>query len=492
MAVYKNTKQNSGLTALESVSAPDGQQFFFHIRDAAAGETIKQSLQHSGISLKWVAQSKLDTGLVLIAHGARGCEAQTVAALTSTGENLELSHKQKKIDPWVIRSFLGFGGQTLQLTSSFMRPDKPGMAGKGIWHKVDMPIFVFAAANMTANVINLAYKAQNVDDPKQLRYLKQRVNEALSPALEPGHYAPSVDDKRSDLREKPHEATGPLASFNAFMRKYSVNVGELGLRYLGAFGLISPMNTWGNVFKGKLPELGKSPYRNVGGFSSLAGKTIALGSTIPDPYDTKPRSWLDNIREKYSFLTGGLIEAGAFSVLAYDNFVNTKPISKTEANPRGIMFKGRAYRDWLGGIGAAMFVTGYLVRSWAKYGTRHVDMNELYAHVSDTLAQLPPDKVPQLLADTAADIKNHFKGSEELDYGTIYAALANDLKRYHHIDVTADVRQQLQPAPEKANNHNTKQQIGNIAQPSTKIRSGSVVEPLSMAAPEMALNSLTR
>ena len=252
------------------------------------------------------------------------------------------------------------------------------------------------------------------------------------------------------------------------------------------------MNTWGNVFKGKLPELGNSTYRNVGGFASLAGKTVALSSTIPDPYDTKPKSWLDNIREKYTFLTGGLIEAGAFSVLAYDNFVNTKPISKTEANPRGIMFKGRAYRDWLGGIGAAMFVTGYLVRSWAKYGTRHVDMNELYAHVSDTLAQLPPDKVPQLLADTAADIKNHFKGSDELDYGTIYAALANDLKRYHHIDVTADVRQQLQPTPEKSNNSNTNQSINTVAQPSTKIRSGSVVEPLSMAAPEMALNGLTR
>jgi len=492
MAVYKNTKQNAGLTMLECTAAPKGQQLFFHVRDAASGEAVKQALERSGAGLTWVAQSKLGAGIVLVAQGAHGCEAKALAALASSGENLELSHKQKKIDPWVIRSFLGFGGQTLQLTSSFMRPDKPGMAGKGIWHKVDMPIFVFAAANMTANVINLAYKAQNIDDPKQLRYLKQRVNEQLSPQLEPGHHAPSVDEKRSDLREKPKEDTGPLAGFNNFMRKYSVNVGELGLRYLGAFGLVSPMNTWGNVFKGKLPELGKSAYRNVGGFASITGKTIALSSTIPDPYDTKPKSWLDNIREKYSFLTGGIIEAGAFSVLAYDNFVNTKPISATEANPRGIMFKGKAYRDWLGGIGAAMFVTGYIVRSWAKYGTRHVDMNELYAHVSDTLAQLPPEKVPQLLADTTADIKNHFKDSEDLDYSTIYTALANDLKRYHHIDVTAEVRQQLQAAPVAESNIEQNQPPVMAAAPSTKVRAGGVLQPAGLNSPELALSGVTR
>jgi hypothetical protein len=442
MAVYKNSKGYADTRSVEFTETPNGKlQAFFYLRSAQDIETFKKHLAEAGLRYVIEAQTNVAGTPVLVTQ-FESSQQDVLQWLARQGNEMVLSHHQKSLDPWIIRSFLGFGGQTLQLASAFMRP-RGG---------VDIPILLFAATNMTANVINFMYKAQDKDDPNQLRFLKDRYNQSLSPHLKEDQAAPVVDDKRKTLRPD-YKDSNRVQSLDSFMRANSVNVGELGLRYLGAFGMVSPMtikkdgvvvkhNWWESIKKFRLPELEHAnPFRLTAGAASIFGKTLALGSKIPDPYDTKPCSWFDNIREKYTFVTGGLIEAGAFSVLAYDCLVRTAKDDKT-MQTRGIDWsklkipgvKG-VTRDWLGGIGAAMFVTGYIVRSWAKYGERHVDMEELYAHVSDTLAKLPPEKLPQLLADTAADIKTHFKDDPKLDFGTIYTELTNDLKRYHHIDV---------------------------------------------------------
>jgi hypothetical protein len=438
LTIYKNANKSGIISKFEYASTQKGSKLFLHLRDETAVDRIKDMLSKSGAKLNWVAHSNLGNSVVLVGHSSHETDKAVLGTLEKNGEHLERVAQHKAVDPWVIRSLLGFGGQALTLTSAMMRPPKP--EAKGRRGKLDKTLFVFATANLTANVINLAFKAQSTKDPSQLRYLKEQLNNRLSPEMEPGHFAPSADDERNAFREKSPEDTGTRAAFTRFMERYSVNIGELGLRFLGAFNLVSPMGNWKSILKGKAPALNKeAPLRMAVGIGSIVGKGMALTSKIPDPYNDKPKTKWDTFREKYSFLAGGIVEAGAFSVLAYDNFTSSKPLSATQPSKRSIMFKGRPYRDILGTAGAAMFVTGYIIRSWAKFGTRHVDMDELYAHVSDTLAQLPPEKIPQLLADTTAYIQTHFKDTENLEFGSIYTALKNDLKRYHHIDVTAEM-----------------------------------------------------
>ncbi|MFZ4126019.1 MAG: hypothetical protein ACOYJ2_08150 [Rickettsiales bacterium] len=438
MAVYKNKKAAAALAKVEITEAVDGRNVFFYVQDDAAREDMKRSLARSGLSFTIQAETKLGNHFVLVAQTP--ADEKSVATWLSK-HDVTLSYKQKSVDPWVIRSILGFGGQTLQLASSFIRPNG----------RIDPTMFVFATANMAANVINLMYKSQDLDDPHQLKFLKERYNRTLSPHLSEGEMVLSTSEHRKDLRKTGDEKP---QGFDDFMRRHSVSVGELGLRYLGAFGMAFPYekylgnntytnNWWGRIKDLKFPELNANKWRQFSGLSSIFGKTVALGSKVKDPYNPESHSWLDMVREKFTFLGGGIIEAGAFSALAYDCFINTAAQPADINKDRGIKWPswapkglaGTRTRDWLGGIGASMFVTGYIVRSWASYGKRNVDMDELYAHVSDTLAKTTPEQLPQLIADTAADIKTHFSDNADLDYGTIYTALVNDLKRYHHIDL---------------------------------------------------------
>lgn len=443
MSVYKNRNMNDALSTVEVQKTPSGQNVIFYLHNDASAAAFKEHLRASGLGLLVVAQTHVDGKTALVAEGTN-IQEPLFSWLGSQGSVLDLSHKTKTTDPWILRSILGVGGQSLQLASAFMRPETALNAGKGIWKRVDVSTFVFAAANMTANIINLIYKGHNLDDPHQLKSLKEQFNRSLTPHMQAGELAPSTDDSRKKLRDCNEPKKD---AFNDFMRHHSVNVGELGLRYIGAFGMAYPATGWHNILKGQMPTENPHKLRVYAGLGSIVGKTMALGSKVPDPYNPAPKSWLDPIREKFAFLGGGLVEAGAFSAYAYDCFFNTKP--GTKGGARGIMFNGEHHRDWLGGIGGSMFVAGYIVRSWAKYGERNVDMEELYAHVSDTLAKVTPEKLPQLLADTAAEIKNHFKERTDLDFGTIYTELTNDLKRYHHIDIhTLLENQQETPKPD--------------------------------------------
>ncbi len=419
-------KSKHGVLETVDFSTVAGKHFaFFELRDETRVDELKTLLTRQPFSQSLVARTDVSGKPVLIMQSDMEPSA-IVGMLAERGEGLEKLSQGKGIDPWKIRSVFGFGGQSLQLTSTFLRAGVAAKAGKGFWSNVDPSIFVFAATNLAANVINLVYhQGEQVDDVHQLRYLKQRMNRELAPHLKEGESAPAVDDQRQMLR--PHETShSSIDQAKVFLKRHSVEVGELGLRYLGAVGLAYPATGWKSAFSnGRMPAKNSSGFRVYAGLSSIFGKTVALTSAIPDPYNPKPPTWLDTVREKFSFLGGGLIEITSFSALAYDHFFHTK------GKPSGLVINGKSHRDWLGGIGASMFVMGYIVRSWAKFGERNVNMEELYAHASDTLANTPPEKIPQLVANTAANLAEHFQDKPTLNFATIYTNLANDLVKFH-------------------------------------------------------------
>ncbi len=367
---------------------------------------------------------------MLITSGKQSPEI-ILQALAAQGESLTAATEKKPFDAWKVRSMLGLGGQSLQLVSAFLRPPTALTAGKGVTKHLDSSILVFAASNLAANAINLIYDhGQQVDDVHQLEYLKQRVNRELSPHLMAGEAAPNIHDRRQALRpdETQHR---PLDNAKGFLKKHSVTVGELGLRYLGAIGLAFPARYWKDAFATKtFPRMDSSKLRVYTGLSSIFGKTVALSSKIPDPYNPAPETWMDTMREKVSFLAGGFIEITSFSALAYDCFFNSSG-PKPQNQARGLFINGKHHRDWLGVVGASMFVMGYIARSWAPFGERKVNMDELCAHVSDTLAKTPSEKTPQLLANTTASLAEHLKDQPASSFAEIYTRLANDFTRYH-------------------------------------------------------------
>jgi len=173
------------------------------------------------------------------------------------------------------------------------------------------------------------------------------------------------------------------------------------------------------------------------GVSYLIGKTVALFSKTPDPYNPKPHTMWDTIREKYTFRLSSVIEGVAASTLIYDRLKNQKIT---------LVKGGKTYPDFLGATGGGLFVSGFLIRLFAKFGVKEVNMDELNAHISDSLAKVPADKLPQAIAETTAFIKEHFKDKqtnayhkmrvkETPEFGQIYNHLVTDLYRDHGISV---------------------------------------------------------
>lgn len=401
MKRYTNTHEGAILSADISVK-PESLQACLRLRDVQAVEPVRAKLATMGCTV--VSQTSVGINPMLIVIGPRS-EKEFIQQLSVIDGPLKDTPEKKPFDAWKVRSLLGFGGQGLQLVSAFMK------------HKVDGPLLGFAATNLTANGINLAYKAQDHDDPHQLRILKQAVNERLTPHLAEGMKPISVNDNRAILREqnRPHAAS----RVDEFMKKNSVNVGELGLRYFGAINMAMDKDR---------------PLRRLTGYGSVLGKTVATTSLVEDPYNPKKPTWLESVRQKYSFLAGGLIETAAFSTMTYDAWVNSKPTGVEAIDKkRSLKWGGGYHRDYLSAIGSAMFVAGYIVRSWAKFGERHVNMPELYAHTSDMLSRLPPDQIPQALADTSAYLANHFKNKPGMSFSAIYNKLSDDLGHEHHI-----------------------------------------------------------
>ncbi len=480
-------KHNGPILSVETTNSPDAMQACIQLRSDADVAPTEAQLAKMGRTV--MSRTTVNGHPMLVTSGARN-ESECIEQLSARNGALVPKIDKKPFDAWKARSILGMSGQALQLTSSLMKKKiVPGIepGTRQIKNSIDAPLLTFAGSNMAAAGVSLIYRAQKRDDPHQLLELKNHINASLAPHMAAGTDLLDVNDHRALLRErnKP-KAVEPI---DDFMRKNSVNVGELGLRYVGAIGMAFPVKNWSKAGAAGLTAGQRvmslrdktAPLRSIAGFGSLVGKTMATTSLMPDPYNhDKKHTFMDGIREKYSFLAGGLVEAVAFSVLTYDAFTNTKPkpgtdklvslIDKIEANPRSLIIGGKPRRDWLSAIGGTMFVGGYIVRSWAHFGDRQVNMTELYAHASDTLALLPPAEIPQGLANTAAYLADHFKKDPTLTFSTIYNRLSDDLARSHQIAIkhnsTVNVPQLAEIIPAAA--------TAATAAPSTQVAAPSI------------------
>ncbi len=412
MAVYKNLTQNSPLSAVEFTPVSDGNFSFFYVDSPLKKDGVKHWLASPEMGQEIIAETQVDGHPVIITHGDKP-QAELQKILEARGNKLELQLPKKSMDLWKAIALLAVPGQTLQLTSSLMRKRK------------DWALFSFAASNLLGHVIGWVYGSQKSPDDHRLHYLKEQFNTKLDGHLPAGATLPSAEEDLSVLRDEPKAPLSSGQKANAWLQKNSVTVGEILLRYFGAFSLAFPVDRWKSglgKFRSEgmgaaLKEAGnRQSLVKWAGLGSLTGKTIALASKVPDPYDPKPHTWLDTVREKITFRAGGWVEAASWGTMAFNAFTA----------------KNRQTADYLSGIGSTLFTIRYIVRNWAKYGEKKVDMDELYAHVSDGLAKTSPDQLPQLMADTAASLKEHFK-DKPIEFGKIYTQMMTDLYRYHHI-----------------------------------------------------------
>jgi len=134
---------------------------------------------------------------------------------------------------------------------------------------------------------------------------------------------------------------------------------------------------------------------------------------VPDPYNPKPHTLIDTIREKWLFRLSTAIETGAATTLAYGNF---------KVNPK------TGKNDVVGGMGGVALMGGLTTRLFAEFGTRVLNRQELYDDLVDCFARVLPENLQQAVADTAAKLHKHYD-KKSPGVAQIYERLATQL--YH-------------------------------------------------------------
>lgn len=452
MTTYKSTKADSRLSGAEFIPVSDGNFSFFYLKNPADKGTEKQWLQSIGQEI--VAESLVDGQPVLVTHGQKTKE-ELQKLLTDRGESLALDTPKKPFNFWALRGGMSIIGQSLQLASSLTQVEKltesaailkPGHPHHnphlkpGMWvRKAFSPdLGVFAILNLIANAANIVYGGQKEEGENRLKHVKGMLNEGLEDHLTNGDTPLGIDEKRAELHKGPQPPKTFSQKFNEFAERNSVRFFEIGLRYVAAIALVLPFKKsklaagWSELRKGS-PIKAYNAAKNTdwimrtAGWGYLTGKALALFTKVPDPYEDKPHTLLDTIREKVVFKVGGLIESAAGAFIAVNAFKNRK-VGRPNDNTPDI----KPHIDYLSGVGGMLFAGGYIVRMWAPFGEKQVNMAEVYAHATDTLAKTPPEQLPQLMADTAATLKEHFK-DKPVSYGEIFTKMMTDLYRYQHI-----------------------------------------------------------
>lgn len=424
MAVFINSRKDSPLRSVEFAPSGQGNISFIHVADPAQGETVRQLLTSKDVGQEITAETELNGKPVLMTRGGK-TQVELLAALGAQGESLKAkAAPKKKFNPWAWRGITSIVGQSLQLVSGFKSSNNPADRAA---------IIGFASTNLVANGTNIIFGAQQKDDPHQLRVLKQEFNKRFEKFLPSGERLPSPYEDRLSKRPKERQSAGEKAS--NVIRQYSVTGGEIGLRFLGATSLAFPAPKVWNAIKdirgGKptgealLGSKNTNPVTYNVGLITLAGKVTSLFSKETDPFNPKKHTVLDTIREKVTFPLSSVIEGAAAAWMAYDRFAKQK-----------VMLFGKERPDYFGGVGNLVFVGGYVIRFFAPYGSREVNMPELTAHISDSLAKMPREQLPQLVMESAKDLKQHFK-NKPLEVSDFYTMIAVDLKKYNHIDLSA-------------------------------------------------------
>jgi len=437
MAVYNNTNTASPLTSVEFAPVSDGNFTFFTLNKPESTDAIRQWLTSPDVGQEIVAETSVNGKPILVTHGDK-TKDEMMKALEAHGEKLQLHIHKKPFNFWALRGSMSVIAHTLTIIASFIQVKK-NSAGHYVKRDVHVDTLAFSILNQLANVTNIVYGGQQTDDTNRLNVLKDQLNDELGPHLRKGENVFDVDDRRSDLRKGPQAPLSPLEQANQMMKENSVRIGEIALRYLGSMFLAFPVNHikpgLAKLRTGNLVAAYKA-FRNPdhiirwAGMGYLTGKTLALFAKVPDPYSDKPHTALDTFREKYLFKYAGLIEAASGYTTMGRRWNGTIGI-KNKTGSYSVM------PDWPQRIGGFLFGSGYVVRYFAKFGQRNLDMEEVYAHAEDTMAKTPPEKLPQLLANTAAtiaaDTKLNPAGTQNASFGEIFTKMMSDLYRYHHI-----------------------------------------------------------
>jgi hypothetical protein len=452
MSVYLVKNPESALSSVEFSPVAEGNFSFFHVKDPAQKQAIKDWLTSKEMGQELVADTKLDGHDLLVTHGEKSRE-DMLKALAEHGDKTELKVYKKPFNYWAARGAMSIVGQCLQLASAtlqveqvdknhpLLKPENPHFnpkykEGMYVRKPFSADIGAFAILNLTANFINILYGGQKEEATNQLRAIKSDLNANLNDHVAKGEHLCDVNDSRTALRQDDQKPKTAAQHTNDFIQKHSVRIGEIGLRYLGALALVLPTNRMGNAlaaFKSGGLRSAYNAAKNpnsltlMSGYGYLLGKTLALFAKVPDPYDPKPHTMLDTIREDYLFKVGGLIEAVAGGSIGYGAFAKKK-IGFADPKSPGI----KPSTDYLGGIGGSLFAAGYIVRLGASFGSKNLDTDELFAHATDTLAKTSPEKLPQLMAEASATLKEHLK-DKPVEYNELFTKMMTDMYRYHHI-----------------------------------------------------------
>lgn len=432
MTIYNNARQDSGLLHVEFTPTAHGNMAFFTLANAQQRDAWVAWLSTPEIGQKITVQSSLGESWVVVTHGNRSPES-LLALLTAHGEIPVASVQKKPTSWWAWRGVLGLGGQALQLASALTQIQKTD--NQWVRKGFSFDIGIFAILNIIANLGNIFYGGQKEEDIHRERYIKHRINEQVAPNLRDGKILPDPDTLRETIDEKP-VTHNVLSTINGFLRRNSVRFFELGLRYVAAIALVIPFRKHtlsegvGLAAQGNWSAAWKT-VRNPNaitrhaGEAFLIGKSIAWFSKVADPYSPKPHSWIDSMRETVLFPLGSLIEwiAGLFIV---KNAISSNSITLKRSNNGDLI----PHRDWFGAIGGGMFSAAYLTRLGADFGSKHIDHDAVIAHAAEALAQAPPERLPQLAADAAATLTQHF-ADQRISFGECYQRIHADLQRIH-------------------------------------------------------------
>ncbi len=435
MALYNITNSNSALMAVEFIPVSQGNMTFFYIRDPEKKEEVRRQIEKLGQTV--ISEASADNTLTLITRGGKNKE-ELAGALKASDYNIELNTPKHKINWWSLRGNMSNVGQVLQLISAFKEP-RP-TPERPVRPKYSADQGAFAILNLAANMINILFGGQKEKDKYRLLHVKENLNALLGSALPEDATPPDTAISYSEITKEtqPPPTLGQRA--NAFMRRNSVRLGEIGLRVLGSLALVFPAKPehWkkvGNAFKkggigaAATASLNPDKFNLISGTTYLIGKTVAFASKTPDPYDPKPKSVLDRIREKYFFRASSLIEMSAAGTLAYGNLKKDKP---------------------LGALGGGIFMGGFVTRLLAPFGSKQLDTEEVFAYTHDFLARMPHEKLPQLVAESAALLNKDIGDERKLTFGNIYTRLTTDLYRYHNIALDDPAQGVVENAPSPA------------------------------------------
>ncbi|MEJ0010154.1 MAG: hypothetical protein WDN72_06380 [Alphaproteobacteria bacterium] len=337
MAMYDNRRAGVPIASIEFSPMPDGNFTFFYLRDGGQAAAVKQLITSPSFGQHVVTETKLNGKPVLGHPGSEIADGHPQPARLD-GNDFSPRLPVRKWNLWRVRGTMGTVGQLGQLASALLPVPVFDPIAHKVRREVDYGTLIFAASNLTANGINIAFGAEKTPDVNQLHFLKENLNERIAPHVAPGGNLPATDDDtRYHLREEPEKPHSIGKKFHDFMQRNSVAFGEIGLRYFGSFALAFPITNEHKHFsfkgwKGGVTELSKGNFRGAwdsarnkhsvyslaGGLTYMTGKTIALMSKIPDPYENKKHTWWDSVREHVTFHASSVIETFAGATIAYD------------------------------------------------------------------------------------------------------------------------------------------------------------------------------